>query len=116
MAADHGETLSDRPPAQFTDDAWIEVLSAMDRTCADLVSAQERLERQNAELQHRRTFLTAILSSVSDLLIVADRTGRVVQVSRSVAVLSGRHRRPDRPPAGRDVRLRGTCDACGDPA
>ena len=73
----------------FSDDAWVEVLSAMDRTYADLVSYQEQLERQNAELQEMRTFLTAILSSVSDVLIVADRAGRVVQVSRSVGELSG---------------------------
>ena len=73
----------------FSDDAWVEVLSAMDRTYADLVSYQEQLERQNAELQEMRTFLTAILSSVSDVLIVADRAGRVVQVSRSVGDLTG---------------------------
>ncbi|KAB2951229.1 MAG: PAS domain-containing protein [Rhizobiaceae bacterium] len=73
----------------FSDDAWVEVLSAMDRTYADLVSYQEQLERQNAELQEMRTFLTAILSSVSDVLIVADRAGRVAQVSRSVGDLTG---------------------------
>ncbi len=80
---------TDIHPRQFSDDAWVEVLSAMDRTYADLVVYQEQLERQNAELQEMRTFLTAILSSVSDVLIVADRAGRVAQVSRSVGVLSG---------------------------
>lgn len=77
-------------PAAFSDDAWVEVLSAMDRTYADLVDYQERLERQNAELQEMRTFLTAILSSVSDVLIVAGRAGRVEQISRSVSTLTGR--------------------------
>lgn len=76
-------------PDHFSDDAWSDVLVAMDRTYADLVDYQERLERQNDELQQMRTFLTAILSSVSDVLIVADRAGRIVQVSRSVEVLSG---------------------------
>ncbi|MEH7827812.1 sensor histidine kinase [Gemmobacter denitrificans] len=78
-----------RPP-HFSDDAWVEVLSAMDRTYADLVDYQERLERQNAELEEMRTFLTAILSSVSDVLIVVDRGGRIAQVSRSVLTLTGR--------------------------
>jgi two-component system sensor histidine kinase HupT/HoxJ len=78
-----------RPP-HFSDDAWVEVLSAMDRTYADLVDYQERLERQNAELMEMRGFLTAILSSVSDVLIVADRAGRIAQVSRSVVALTGR--------------------------
>ncbi len=79
-------------PAHFSDDAWVEVLSAMDRTYADLVCYQEQLERQNAELEEMRTFLTAILSSVSDLLIVADRGGRIARISDSVTFLSGRDR------------------------
>ncbi|MCX7890634.1 MAG: ATP-binding protein [Rhodobacteraceae bacterium] len=89
MTPEPGPSGPERPP-HFSDDAWIEVLSAVDRTYADLVSYQEQLERQNAELQEMRTFLTAILSSVSDVLIVADRAGRVAQVSRSVRTLTGR--------------------------
>ncbi|MEZ5798345.1 MAG: histidine kinase dimerization/phospho-acceptor domain-containing protein [Paracoccaceae bacterium] len=88
MTASATPSGHDRPP-HFTDDAWVEVLSAVDRTYADLVVYQEQLERQNAELQEMRTFLTAILSSVSDVLIVADRAGRVAQVSRSVGILTG---------------------------
>lgn len=87
MSASHDP--QGRPP-HFSDDAWVEVLSAMDRTYADLVDYQERLERQNAELMEMRGFLTAILSSVSDVLIVADRAGRIAQVSRSVVALTGR--------------------------
>jgi len=78
-----------RPPS-FSDDAWLDVLSAVDRTYADLVDYQERLERQNAELQSMRHFLTSILSSVSDVLIVVTRTGEVEQLSRSLADLAGR--------------------------
>lgn len=81
--------MGDIRPPHFTDEAWIEVLSAVDRTYADLVDYQERLERQNAELQEMRTFLTSILASVSDVLLVADRAGRIAQVSRSVAALTG---------------------------
>ncbi|HLQ18225.1 MAG TPA: ATP-binding protein [Tabrizicola sp.] len=87
MSASH--ELQGLPP-HFSDDAWVEVLSAMDRTYADLVDYQERLERQNAELMEMRGFLTAILSSVSDVLIVADRAGRIAQVSRSVVALTSR--------------------------
>jgi two-component system, NtrC family, sensor histidine kinase HupT/HoxJ len=89
MSASHEPLGAARPP-HFSDDAWVEVLSAMDRTYADLVDYQERLERQNAELMEMRGFLTAILSSVSDVLIVADRAGRIAQVSRSVVALTGR--------------------------
>jgi two-component system sensor histidine kinase HupT/HoxJ len=83
------DPIGPRGPAHFSDDAWVEVLSAVDRTYADLVSYQERLERQNAELMEMRTFLTAILSSMSDVLIVADRSARVARVSRSVDTLTG---------------------------
>lgn len=76
-------------PAHFSDDAWVEVLSAMDRTYADLVGYQEQLEHKNAELEEMRTFLTAILSSVSDVLIVVDRGGRIARISDSFAQLAG---------------------------
>ncbi len=88
MASPPTPTGPERPP-HFSDDAWVEVLSAVDRTYADLIGYQEELERRNAELQEMRTFLTAILSSVSDVLIVADRAGRIARVSRSLAQLTG---------------------------
>lgn len=72
----------------LSDDAWVDVLRAMDRTYADLVGYQEKLESQNVELQEMRTFLTSILASVSDVLIVADRHGTIAQVSRSLEVLA----------------------------
>lgn len=77
-------------PAHFTDDAWLEVLAAVDRTYADLVGHQERLERQNAALQDMRAFLTSVLASVSDVLVVADRLGCIEQASRSLSAVTGR--------------------------
>ena len=74
----------------FSDDAWLDVLSAVDRTYAELIEYQERLEQQNSELKAMRGFLTAILGSVSDVLIVVARTGEVEQVSQSLANLTGR--------------------------
>ncbi|GHH02563.1 PAS domain-containing sensor histidine kinase [Pseudodonghicola xiamenensis] len=72
------------------DDVWLDVLSAVDRTYADLVDYQERLERQNRELEDLRSFLGSILSSVSDALIVLSRQGIVVETSASVGTLTGR--------------------------
>lgn len=76
-------------PAAMPEEAWIEVLSAVDRTYADLVDYQEQLERQNARLQDMQAFLTSILASVSDVLIVLDRAGRIEQVSASLLARSG---------------------------
>jgi two-component system sensor histidine kinase HupT/HoxJ len=76
-------------PAAVPEEAWAEVLSAVDRTYADLVDYQEQLERQNARLQEMQAFLTSILASVSDILIVLDRAGRIEQVSASLLARSG---------------------------
>ena len=82
--------LPERP--ELTDAVWLDVLSAVDRTYADLVDYQERLESQNAELEAMRAFLGSILSSVSDVLIVADRDCRVEEMSASLPLLAGRPR------------------------
>ncbi|MBW0157656.1 sensor histidine kinase [Sedimentimonas flavescens] len=81
------------------DDVWFDVLSAVDRTYADLVDYQERLERQNHELEELRSFLGSILASVSDVLIVVSRAGSILETSASVAKLTGKplwewHSRP----------------------
>jgi two-component system, NtrC family, sensor histidine kinase HupT/HoxJ len=78
--------------AEFSDTVWLEVLSAVDRTYADLVDYQERLERQNTELDGLRHFLGSILASVSDILLVVDRSGRIEEVSASVPTRTGRSR------------------------
>lgn len=72
------------------DEVWMDVLSAVDRTYADLVDYQERLERQNHALEDMRSFLGSILASVSDALIVVSRAGEVVETSASVGTLTGR--------------------------
>ncbi|PTV95482.1 two-component system sensor histidine kinase HupT/HoxJ [Rhodobacter aestuarii] len=76
-------------PPEAGDNVWVEVLSAVDRTWAELVDYQERLERQNHELEDLRSFLGSILASVSDALIVASRAGEVLETSASVDALTG---------------------------
>lgn len=72
------------PAADLSDAAWAEVLSAVDRTYAELVAHQEQLERQNRELEELRQFQASVFASVSDVLIVLDRLGVVQEVNRSV--------------------------------
>ncbi|TDX31361.1 sensor histidine kinase [Rhodovulum visakhapatnamense] len=74
---------------ELSDAVWAEVLSAVDRTYADLIDYQERLEAKNAELETMRSFLGSILASVSDVLIVVSRSGRVEEVSASLAARTG---------------------------
>lgn len=74
---------------RLADQTWAEVISAMDRNYAELVAYQERLEAQNTELQSMRGFLESVLASVSDVLIVASRPGRIEQVSASLCARMG---------------------------
>ena len=73
----------------FSDEAWTEVLSAVDRAYAELVTHQERLEQQNEELHEFRRFLTSILSSVSDVMIVVGRSNTIEEVSVSLVRMTG---------------------------
>ena len=72
------------------DQAWSDVLQAMDRTYAELVDYQEQLEARNAELTNLRHFLASIMTSISDYLIVTDRDGRIADASQSFRDALGR--------------------------
>ncbi|MGI1661483.1 sensor histidine kinase [Palleronia sp. KMU-117] len=73
----------------FSEEAWAEVLSAVDRAYADLVSYQEQLERQNEDLHEFRRFLASILTSVSDVMAVVRRDCTIEQASRSLGEALG---------------------------
>ena len=75
--------------AGFSDAAWTDVLQAMDRTYSELVSYQEQLESQNAELDDLRRFMNSVLESVSDVLIVVDRAHVIERTGGSFAELFG---------------------------
>ncbi|EPX75416.1 sensor histidine kinase [Salipiger mucosus] len=68
----------------ISDETWGEVLTAVDRTYAELVAYQERLERQNEELHQARRFIESVLGSVSDIMVVIGRDGAVEEVSASL--------------------------------
>lgn len=74
---------------RFTDEAWTEVLSAVDVAYSKLVTHQALLEEQNEKLHEFRRFLGSILSSVSDILIVVGRGGVIEEVSRSLLEATG---------------------------
>ena len=83
------------PPAPvtagaFSEEAWTDVLAAVDRTYAELVSYQEQLESQNAELDALHGFMASVLESISDVLIVVNRESMVEQASGSLGRMLGR--------------------------
>ncbi|WP_108260980.1 PAS domain-containing protein [Mangrovicoccus ximenensis] len=62
---------------------WADVLSAVDRTYAELIEYQEKLEARNNELQVLQDFLASVLASISDVLVVVSRDGLIEDASRS---------------------------------
>jgi two-component system sensor histidine kinase HupT/HoxJ len=76
-------------PDGFTDTAWSDVISAMDRTYSELVAYQEKLETQNADLNEMQRFMDSVFSSVSDVLIVVGRSSQIAQTSKSFDALFG---------------------------
>lgn len=73
----------DQSAKAFQDDTWQDVLQAVDRTYAELVDYQERLETQNNELTALRRFLSSVMGSISDYLVVIDRNGQVFEAGQA---------------------------------
>ena len=76
-------------PLDLTDSVWLDVLDAVDKTYIDLIDYQERLERQNTELEDLRQFLASILGSVTDVLIATSRGGVIEETSASLSQQTG---------------------------
>ena len=88
MRSDRGgrESLIDRVgsqlPSPFAGDqeaAWIEVIRKMDEVYADLLRYETDLEEKNAALEEAQAFISSVIESVSDILIVCDRHGSILQ-------------------------------------
>jgi len=73
----------------LTDTVWADVLNAVDKTYAELVAYQEQLEAKNHELDALRRFMGSVLQSVSDVLMVVDRSQRIEEASSSLGQLVG---------------------------
>ena len=82
---------ADRPGGgDFSDEAWLSVLAAYDRTYAELASHHALLERQNEELHDQRRFIASILGAVNDIMVVLGRDARIVEASASFAATTRR--------------------------
>lgn len=73
------------------DQAWIEVITQMDRIYADLVHYQVELEQKNADLEDAQRFIQSVISSISDVLIVCDINGQVQKVNPALLEAVGRN-------------------------
>ncbi len=69
--------------------AWIEVIHKMDSVYADLIESQVELEKKNVELEDAQKFISSVLSSMTDVLIVCDTYGKIQQVNAALEHLTG---------------------------
>ncbi len=76
--------------AHSTEDAWIEVIHKMDSVYADLVRYQVELEQKNSALEEAQQFISSVLSAMTDVLIVCDIEGRILQVNSALEKLTGK--------------------------
>jgi len=60
---------------------WIDVIRKMDETYADLVAQQVELERKNAALEEAQAFIAGVMAAMTDVLLVCDMAGRIVEVN-----------------------------------
>ena len=84
------ERVIESPESVSDEAAWIEVIQRMDSIYADIVRYQVELEEKNAGLEEAHQFIQSVISSISDVLIVADIRGRVQQVNQALTELIDR--------------------------
>ena len=66
------------------DEAWISVIHKMESIYTDLLHYQVELEEKNAALENAQRFIDSVMSSMSDVLIVCDVNGHIMQVNAAL--------------------------------
>ena len=69
---------------------WIEVIQKMDEVYNDLLQYEVALEEKNAALEASQQFIESVLSSMSDILVVCDRSGHIQDVNDSLLRVVGK--------------------------
>lgn len=81
--------FGDLPTSDLQETAWIEVIRKMEEVYSDLIRYEVDLERKNAALEEAQQFITSVVSSISDVLIVSDPQGEVIEVNKALVDLTG---------------------------
>src|SRR4051812_964157 len=83
-----GEAIPELP--QWSEVAWIEVVRKMDEVYADLIRYEVDLEKNNQALAEAQQFISSVITSMSDVMIVCDAQGLILQVNRALQELVAR--------------------------
>lgn len=69
--------------------AWLEVIQKMDEVYHELLDYEAALEKKNAELEESQQFISSVLTSISDVLVVCNRAGIIEDLNPSLLELTG---------------------------
>ena len=69
---------------------WRDVVKRVDEVYSDLLRYEADLESKNAELEEAQRFISSVIASVSDILVVSDASGRIIQANPAFVALLGR--------------------------
>ncbi len=83
------EMLAAAAGASAEDGIWLDVIRKMDEVYNDLLQYEVALEEKNATLEDTQQFISSVLTSMSDLLIVCNRAGMIDSVNEALASLLG---------------------------
>ncbi len=68
---------------------WLDVIAKMDEVYSDLLRYETDLEAKNSALEEAQAFISSVIASVSDVLVVVDADGVVLQVNPAFVRLAG---------------------------
>ena len=71
------------------EDVWLDVIHKMDEVYNDLLQYEVALEEKNAALEDSQQFISSVLTSMSDILVVCSRAGVVESVNPALVSLLG---------------------------
>jgi two-component system sensor histidine kinase HupT/HoxJ len=71
------------------EDVWLDVIRKMDEVYNDLLQYEVALEDKNAALEDSQQFISSVLTSMSDMLIVCNRAGVIEDVNPALASMLG---------------------------
>ncbi len=73
-----------------SEEVWIEVIQKMDAVYAELVENQVELEAKNAALEEAQQLIGGVFASMTDVLAVCDRLGRIQRANVALERVTGR--------------------------
>ena len=84
------DSLAAATGAAAEDRVWLDVIHKMDEVYNDLLKYEVALEEKNAALEDSQQFISSVLTSMSDILIVCSRAGVIESVNQALSALIGK--------------------------